>query len=228
MELTVLQLAPRGSATYPAFFSGACANWLWPAPRLAPPYKISVALLRSVTSCFGCSTNVNESFLLIAAALDEDLGLEVDVGAALNIVAHVIAIFLWCQSSRRPLARINPQASHIAILLRCRVCDLNTFFEEFVRLRLARARVSLKKVLVLCSASGKARHKLTSPGATPSIRLRSADWRPPALSSTARSSPGEALGSALRAALTRGLPCVCTGASDAAPAQQRGRHNEYP
>src|SRR5262245_32265529 len=63
-------------------------------PRLASPYKISVALLRSATSCFGCSTNVNESFPLIAAALDEDLGLEVDVGAALNIVAYVVAVFL--------------------------------------------------------------------------------------------------------------------------------------
>src|SRR5262249_52903079 len=110
-------------------------------PRLAPPYKISVSLLRSATRCFGCSTNVNESFPLIAAALDEDLRLEIDA-AALNIVAYVVAIFLWCQSSRRPLARINPQASHIAILLRCRVCDLNTFVEEFVRLRLARARIS--------------------------------------------------------------------------------------
>src|SRR5262249_31848751 len=27
MELTVLQLAPRSSATCPAFFSGACAHW---------------------------------------------------------------------------------------------------------------------------------------------------------------------------------------------------------
>jgi hypothetical protein len=47
-------------------------------------------LLRSATSCFGCSTNVNESFPLIAAALDQNLGLEVDVGAALNIVADVM------------------------------------------------------------------------------------------------------------------------------------------
>jgi hypothetical protein len=35
------------------------------------------------------------SFVLTsAAALDEDLGLEVDVGAALNIVAYVVAVFL--------------------------------------------------------------------------------------------------------------------------------------
>ena len=39
MELTVLQLASRGSAACTAFLSGACANWLWPAPRLAPPVQ---------------------------------------------------------------------------------------------------------------------------------------------------------------------------------------------
>jgi hypothetical protein len=49
-------------------------------------------LLRSATSCFGCTTNVNESFPLIAAALDEDLGLEVD--AALVLVLDVVAVFL--------------------------------------------------------------------------------------------------------------------------------------
>jgi hypothetical protein len=63
-------------------------------PRLAPPYKISVALLRSATSCFGCRTNVNESFPLIAAALDEDLRLEVHA-AAFDIVRYVIAVLLW-------------------------------------------------------------------------------------------------------------------------------------
>src|SRR5262249_59758946 len=39
-----------------------------------------------------------------------------------------------------------------------------------------------------CIALHKARHKLTSPGATPSIRPPSADWQLLALSSTARSS----------------------------------------
>src|SRR5262249_19434519 len=49
-----------------------------------------------------------------------------------------------------------------------------------------------------CSASGKARHRRTSPGATPWTRPPSADWQLLALSSTARPSPSEALGSALR------------------------------
>src|SRR5262249_20407741 len=98
---------------------------------------------------FGCSTKVNESFPLIAAALDEDLGLEVDVGAALNMVAHVIAIFLWCQPSCCPFAGVDTQPSHVAILLCGGVSNLNAFLEEFVCLRLSRARVSLKKVLVL-------------------------------------------------------------------------------
>src|SRR5262249_14940203 len=117
-------------------------------PRLAPPYKISVALLRSVTSCFGCSTNVNESFPLIAAALDEDLRLEIDA-PAFDIVTYVVAVFLWCQSSRRPFAGVDTQPSHVAILLCGSVSNLNAFLEEFVRLRLARARVSLKKVPVV-------------------------------------------------------------------------------
>ena len=78
-----------------------------------------------------------------------------------------------------------------------------------------------KKRLLRSSASPmptrhKARHKLTSPGATPSIRPPSADWQLPALSSTARPSPSEAPSLRLH------------GASDAAPAQQRGRHDEYP
>src|SRR5262245_65634087 len=53
-------------------------------------------------------------------------------------------------------------------------------------------------VMRRCSASGKAKHRRTSPGATPSIRPPSADWQLPALSSTAWPSPSEALGSALR------------------------------
>jgi hypothetical protein len=108
---------------------------------LAPPYKICVALLRRATS-------VNESFPLIAAALDEDLGLEVDVGAALNIVAYVIAVLLGCQPSCCPFAGVDTQPSHVAILLCGGVSNLNAFLEEFVCLRLARARVSLRKVLV--------------------------------------------------------------------------------
>src|SRR5262249_42946524 len=90
---------------------------------LAPPYKISVALLRRATS-------VNESFPLIAAALDEDLGLEVDVGAALNMVAYVIAVLLGCQPSCCPFAGVDTQPSHVAILLCGGVSNLNAFLEE--------------------------------------------------------------------------------------------------
>ena len=49
-------------------------------------------MLRKATNCFGCSTNVNESFPLIAAALDQNLRLEVD--AALVLVLDVVAVFL--------------------------------------------------------------------------------------------------------------------------------------
>ena len=70
-----------------------------------PAARISVALLRKAASCFGCSRNVNVSFVLTsAAALDEDLGLEVDVGAALNIVAYVVAVFLWREPGKRSIA----------------------------------------------------------------------------------------------------------------------------
>ena len=62
-------------------------------------------------------------------------------------------------------------------------------------------------VMRRCIALHKARHKLTSPGATPWTRPASAAWWPLALSSTSRPS--------LRppATLTRSLPCVCAGAS---------------
>src|SRR5262249_57096307 len=49
------------------------------------------ALLRRATSCFGCSIKL---FVFPTAALDEDLGLEVDVGAALNMVALWSPYFL--------------------------------------------------------------------------------------------------------------------------------------
>jgi hypothetical protein len=50
------------------------------------------------------------SFVLTsAAALDEDLGLEVDVGAALNIMACVVAVFLWREPGGQPLATIHLQ-----------------------------------------------------------------------------------------------------------------------
>ena len=109
-------------------------------PRLAPPYKISVILLRSATRRFGCSTNVNESFPLIAAALDEDLRLEIDA-PAFDIVRYVIAVLLGCQPSCCPFAGVDTQPSHVAILLCGSVSNLNAFLEEFVRLLLARARI---------------------------------------------------------------------------------------
>jgi hypothetical protein len=97
-------------------------------------------LLRNATSCFGCSTNVNESFPLIAAALDEDLRLEIDA-AAFDIVHYVIAVLLGCQPSRRPFAGVDTQPSHVAILLCGSVSNLNAFLEEFVCLLRARARI---------------------------------------------------------------------------------------
>src|SRR5262249_27832507 len=94
--------------------------------RLAPPYKISLVLLRSATSCFGCSTNVNESFPLIATALNEDLRLEIDA-AAFDIVAYVIAVLLGCQPSCCPFAGVDTQPSHVAILLCGSVSTLTAF-----------------------------------------------------------------------------------------------------
>src|SRR6478672_9932462 len=121
-----------------------------------PAARISVALLRKGTSCFGCSTNVNESVVLTsAAALDEDLGLEVDVGAALNIVAYVVAVFLWREPGGHPFTSIDAQSVSLNTLrvfvfaLTPAIRYLKAFLEELVGLRLARARVSLKKVVVL-------------------------------------------------------------------------------
>ena len=66
-----------------------------------PAARISVALLRKATSCFGCSRNVNVSFVVTsAAALNEDLWLEVDA-AAFDIVAYMVAVLL-----RRELASV--------------------------------------------------------------------------------------------------------------------------
>ena len=48
-------------------------------PPAGPRERISLALLRKATSCFGCSRNVNVSFVVTSAAAgDEDLWLEVD------------------------------------------------------------------------------------------------------------------------------------------------------
>ena len=62
MELTVLQLAPRGSATCPGFFSGACANWLWPAPRLAPRTRFPLSYCGAPPGASGAArTSMNPS-----------------------------------------------------------------------------------------------------------------------------------------------------------------------
>jgi len=53
--------------------------------------------------------NVNESFVL-TTALNEDLGLEVDVGAALNIVAYAVAVLLRRELAGVPFADIDLQA----------------------------------------------------------------------------------------------------------------------
>jgi len=70
--------------------------------------RISVALLRKATSCFGCSRNVNVSFVVTsAAALNEDLRLEI-VADALDIVAYAVAVFLRREPSCRPFTGVNP------------------------------------------------------------------------------------------------------------------------
>src|SRR5262249_26058346 len=103
-------------------------------PPAAPRYRTSVALLRSATSCFGCSTNVNESFPLIAAAPDEDLRLEIDA-AAFDIMRYVIAVLLGCQASCCPFAGVDTQPSHVAILLCGSVSNLNAFLETVFHIR---------------------------------------------------------------------------------------------
>src|SRR5260370_42708573 len=94
--------------------------------------------------------------LTTAAALNEDLRLEI-VADALDIVAYVVAVFLRREPSSHPFPRVNTQpialntrlAFILAVLSTIR--DLKALFEEQVGLRLARARVSLKKVLVMNS-----------------------------------------------------------------------------
>ena len=92
--------------------------------------------------------------LTTAAALNEDLRLEI-VADALDIVAYVVAVFLRREPSSHPFPRVNTQpialntrlAFILAVLSTIR--DLKALFEEQVGLRLSRARVSLKKVLVV-------------------------------------------------------------------------------
>src|SRR5262249_8490632 len=71
-------------------------------PRLAPPHKISIALMWCASSYYGLSMNVNESFPLIAAALDEDLRLEIDA-PAFDIVRYVIAVLFGVPTELLPI-----------------------------------------------------------------------------------------------------------------------------
>jgi hypothetical protein len=65
------------------------------------------------------------SFVLTsAAALDEDLGLEVDVGAALNIVAYVVAVFFGGEPRDSEFAAVDAQRRNVHGFRRCGICDL--------------------------------------------------------------------------------------------------------
>jgi hypothetical protein len=107
-------------------------------------------LLRKAISCFGCSRNVNVSFVVTsAAALNEDLRLEVAAACAFDIVAYMVAVFFGGEPRDSEFAAVDAQPRNVHGFRRCGICDLNDLLKVFVGLRLARARVSLKKVLVL-------------------------------------------------------------------------------
>src|SRR6476620_3237622 len=117
-------------------------------PPAAPPYKISVALLRSATSCFGCGRNVIVFLLLTsAAALDQDLRLEVH--AALDVMLDVIAVLLRREPRDSEFAAVDAQPRNVHGFRRCGICDLNDLLKVFVGLRLAGARVLVAIVAVL-------------------------------------------------------------------------------
>jgi hypothetical protein len=108
-------------------------------------------LLRKATSCFGCSRNVNVSFVVTsAAALNEDLWLEVDA-AAFDIVAYVAAVFLGCEPGNSEFADVDPitRAGSLDVVFQGLVGDFDHFLEVVVRLLLARTRVLVAKVAVL-------------------------------------------------------------------------------
>src|SRR6476646_10875741 len=109
-------------------------------PPAGPRERISVALLRKATSCFGCSRNVNVSFVVTsAAALDQDLRLEVH--AALDVMLDVIAVLLRREPRDSEFAAVDAQPRNVHGFRRCGICDLNDLLKVFVGLRLARARV---------------------------------------------------------------------------------------
>ena len=110
-----------------------------------PAARISVALLRSATSCFGCGRNVIVFLLLTsAAALNEDLWLEVDA-AAFDIVAYMVAVFLGGEPRDSEFAAVDAQPRNVHGFRRCGICDLNDLLKVFVGLSLSRARISQER-----------------------------------------------------------------------------------
>src|SRR4029077_534710 len=88
-----------------------------------PAARISVALLRKAASCFGCSRNVNVSFVVTsAAALDQDLRLEVH--AALDVMLDVIAVLLRREPRDSKFAAVDAQPRNVHGFRRCGICDL--------------------------------------------------------------------------------------------------------
>src|SRR5258708_35064184 len=105
-----------------------------------PAARISVALLRKAASCFGCSRNVNVSFVVTsAAALNEDLRLEVAAACAFDIVAYMVAVFFGAEPRDSEFAAVDAQPRNVHGFRRCGICDLNDLLKVFVGLRLARA-----------------------------------------------------------------------------------------
>jgi hypothetical protein len=96
------------------------------------------------------------------------LWLEVDA-AAFDIVAYMVAVFFGGEPRDSEFAAVDAQPRNVHGFRRCGICNLNDLLKVFVGLRLARARVSLKKVLVLllslppCSACRLSRFRTTRP-----------------------------------------------------------------
>jgi hypothetical protein len=126
-------------------------------------------LLRKATSCFGCSRNVNVSFVVTsAAALNEDLRLEVAAACAFDIVAYMVAVFFGGEPRDREFAAVDAQPRNVHGFRRCGICDLNDLLKVFVGLRLARARVLVAKVTMKSyssTASARYRGRSASRGA---------------------------------------------------------------
>src|SRR5260370_28794678 len=71
---------------------------------------MSVALMGKAASCFGCSRNVSVSFVVTsAAALNEDLRLEVAAACAFDIVAYMVAVFFGGEPRDSEFAAVDAQ-----------------------------------------------------------------------------------------------------------------------